>query len=163
MLDVRAIGKGFFDTAAVLAKLSEGERRVLSKYGAFVRIDARRSIRSRKKSAAPGQPPSSHEGSLKRLIFFAYDSVSRSVVIGPVPFKRGTVPSLLEYGGRVTRTLYELSGGRLVGPGSPLLKGNPGSRPTVTRSANYKGNPFMGPAAARVNGKLAPELATLLG
>ena len=88
----------FFDTAKVKKAVSSGTRKVLSKFGAFVRRTARSSIRSRKKSSAPGSPPSSHTGLLKRLIFFGYDPSRRSVVIGPAPL-RSTVeaPPLLEY------------------------------------------------------------------
>jgi hypothetical protein len=93
----------FFDTDAVMRAVKAAERKVLSKMGAFIRTRARSSIRKRKATSAPGQPPSSHEGSLKRLIFFAYDAQRNSVVIGPVQFKQGTAPKLLEFGGETTR------------------------------------------------------------
>lgn len=51
------------------------------------------------KHSAPGEPPRYIEGSLRRLIFFAYESDSRSVVIGPVGFSNSTAPRVLEYGG----------------------------------------------------------------
>jgi hypothetical protein len=95
--------KSFFDADAVKKKLDAGIRRVLSKAGAFVRTRARSSIRKRKKVSDPGQPPSSHEGSLKRLIFFAYDAGAQSVVTGPVRFGKGTAPQLLEFGGDALR------------------------------------------------------------
>lgn len=119
----------FFDAARVLAAVSRAERRVLSKFGAFVRTRARSSIRKRKASSPPGRPPSSHEGSLRRLLFFAYDSSSRSVVVGPVPFRRGEAPALLERGGPAVR------------------RGKP---------ARYRGNPFMAPAAEAERPRLAP-------
>ena len=93
----------FFDSAKVRAATSRAERRVLSRFGAFVRRSARSSIRKRKRSSAPGQPPSSHTGLLKRFIFFAYEPRSgRSVVIGPVRLnqKIGDAPAALEHGGR---------------------------------------------------------------
>lgn len=49
--------------------------------------------------SAPGEAPRYIEGSLKRLIFFAYESDRRGVVIGPVGFRSSGVPRLLEYGG----------------------------------------------------------------
>lgn len=95
----------FFDKPAVRSKVDAATRRVLSKFGAFVRRSARSSIRKRKKASQPGQPPSSHAGLLKRFIFFGYDPRQESVVIGPVQLtqgSRGEAPSLLEYGGMTT-------------------------------------------------------------
>lgn len=95
----------FFDRKAVIDKTDAATRRVLSKFGAFVRTGAKSSIRKRKKSSAPGSPPSSHTGLLKRLIFFGYDTEKRSVVIGPERLNghgQGEAPAILEYGGRTT-------------------------------------------------------------
>ncbi len=114
----------FFDSSAVTDALDAGTRKVLSKFGAYVRTRARTSIRTRKKSAAPGSPPSSHAGDLKRLILFAYDAVNKSLVVGPVPFRKGEAPSLLEHGGTTT------------------VKTKTGSK-----VKHYRGNPFMAPAA----------------
>lgn len=93
----------FFDTEKVRRMVDAGTRRALSKAGAFIRTRARSSIRRRKDVSRPGQPPSSHEGSLRKLLFFAYDARTKSVVVGPVPFKRGEAPALLERGGMATR------------------------------------------------------------
>lgn len=128
--DFAALRGAFFDSAGVLAAVSKARRKVLSKCGAFVRRRARSSIRKRKKSAPPGAPPSSHSGELKRLLFFAYDFATQSVVVGPVPFagsKAGgdrRAPELLERGGPVTRRTKS-------------------GAATVHR---YRGNPFMKPA-----------------
>jgi len=103
MIGVRAYKAAFFDSLAVLKRLDKGKKKCLSKMGAFVRQRARSSIRSRRAVSAPGSPPSSHEGSMRRLLFFAYDESTGSVVVGPVPFRRGTAPGLLEYGGTSTR------------------------------------------------------------
>jgi len=113
----------FFDTEAVKRQVDAITRRSLSRLGAFVRRRAQTSIRKRKGTAPPGQPPHSHEGSLRRLIFFAYEPAARSVVVGPVPFRKGEAPKLLEFGGEATRT----RGGR-------------------SRRVRYRGHPFMGPA-----------------
>lgn len=105
----------FFDRAAVINAVSKGRRRALSKVGAFVRRTARSLIRSRRRASNPGEPPSSHEGSLRRLLFFAYDQSADSVVIGPAlmngasrhVFTHGkTVPETLEFGGQVTAMEY---------------------------------------------------------
>lgn len=89
----------FFDSAKVERAVGRARRRALSKAGAFVRQSAKTSIRKRRGSAPPGKPPHSHEGSLRRLIFFGYDRSTDSVVVGPVPFRAGTAPRALEFGG----------------------------------------------------------------
>jgi len=96
-----ACKKVFFDRAAVTRRVDRATRRVLSRFGAYVRTAARSGIRSRKAVSEPGRPPSSHTGLLKRLIFFAYDPQRETVVIGPLPLNRkvGNVPEALEYGG----------------------------------------------------------------
>jgi len=129
-LNVKAL---FFESAAVLQKVDAATRKVLSKFGAFVRTTARHSIRKRRKVSYPGKPPSSHVGTLKRLIFFGYDLSARSVVIGPAPF-RSTVeaPPLLEYGGTASR--QDRKGRRVL--------------------ARYAARPFMGPAFAKEQSKL---------
>ena len=110
----------FFDSKKVTSRVDRATRRVLSRFGAFVRRTARQSIRKRKKSSAPGKPPSSHTGLLKRFIFFGYDPGQQSVVIGPERLSRGgEAPSLLEYGGRTT---------------------------VKDRPAHIRPRPFMGPA-----------------
>ncbi len=128
------IQKMFFDKQAVTRKVDKATRRVLSKFGAFVRRGARSSIRPRKRSSAPGQPPSSHTGLLKKFIFFGYEPQQRSVVIGPVRLSqngRGRAPSLLEYGG--TDTLRR--NGKRV-------------------RAHFRERPFMGPAFLKEQPKL---------
>ena len=123
----------FFDTAKVKKAVSRGTRKVLSKFGAFVRTAARHSIRKRKAVSEPGQPPSSHVGLLRKLILFGYDRTRRSVVIGPMPLHRGSdAPQLLEYGGRARRR----------------------DRRGRRRIARYRARPFMGPALAAERPKL---------
>jgi len=120
------ITKLFFDTKAVRGKVDAGTRRVLSKFGAFVRRTARSSIRKRKKPSSPGSPPSSHIGLLKKFIFFGYEPAKRSVAIGPVRLSqkgRGEAPHLLEYGGA---TKVERRG--------------------KSKRAKVRPRPFMGPA-----------------
>lgn len=103
----------FFDSKKVLKALDKAEKAVLSKFGAYIRTTARRSIRSRKKTASPGSPPSSHIGTLKRLIFFGYDTNTKSVVVGPQLFngKSGggskTVANVLEQGGTRNGVAYD--------------------------------------------------------
>jgi len=124
----------FFDTKAVRARTDRATRRVLSKFGAFVRRTARSSIRKRKRASQPGSPPSSHTGLLRRFIWFGYDPQKASVVIGPARLSRGgrgDAPALLEYGGRA---MLRRDGRRV--------------------RAKYDERPYMGPAFAKEQPKL---------
>ena len=123
----------FFDRKAVTSAVDRGTRRVLSKFGAYVRTTARHSIRKRKAVSEPGRPPSSHVGLLKKLLFFGYDAGRKSVVIGPTPLHgEAETPPLLEYGGKARRRGRK---GRMV-------------------MANYRARPFMGPAFEQEKPKL---------
>jgi hypothetical protein len=126
----------FFDRKKVISAVDRATRRVLSKFGAFVRTRARSSIRRRKGSAPPGQPPHSHTGLLRRLIFFAFEPVRKSVVIGPTlaSNKSGEAPRLLEHGGTTT-----------------LVRRRKRVR------INFRGRPYMGPAFEREKPQL-PKL-----
>ena len=124
----------FFDKKAVRSRVDVTTRRVLSRFGAYVRRTARSSIRRRKKVSPPGQPPSSHTGLIRRFIWFGYEPTSRSVVIGPVRLSqkgRGEAPELLEHGGATT-----------------LLRHGKRVR------AHFRGRPFMGPAFTKEQPKL---------
>ncbi len=122
----------FFDRKAVTSAVDRAERRVLSRFGAFVRRGARSSIRKRKRASEPGMPPSSHTGLLKRNIFFLYEPQQSGVVIGPTLLGKGTdAPRLLEHGGSATRRKRK-------------------RRVRVT----YQPRPFMGPAFEQEKPKL---------
>lgn len=130
----------FFDAPKVMRAVDAATRRVLSKFGAFVRTAARSSIRARKKSSAPGSPPSSHTGLLKRFIYFGYDASARSVVIGPALLRgkssEKALPAL-EYGGASTTTVRRR-----------------GKRMTV--ASKVQARPFMRPALKKEIPKLPP-------
>jgi hypothetical protein len=115
---------GFFDREKVKRSVDAGTRKVISKFGAFVRQRAKTSIRKRKGTSPPGAPPYSHVGLLRKFIFFAYDQSRQSVVIGPVLLREGSdAPRLLEQGGQAVRR---------------TKKG--------TRRLRYRPRPYMGPA-----------------
>ena len=117
------IKKMFFDRKAVTGAVDRATRRVLSRFGAFVRRGAKSSIRKRKRISAPGQPPSSHTGMLKRMIYFGYEPGRQSVVIGPqrVNQKAGTAPEALEYGGHVRMTWGRNKGKRVAVAARPFM------------------------------------------
>ena len=103
-----AVTKLFFDAPAVTNALDKAARKVLSRFGAYVRRTARTSIRKSKKISEPGKPPRSHTGLLRQFIFFAHDPETQGVVIGPerLNSKIGDVPEVLEYGGTTTIATY---------------------------------------------------------
>ena len=114
----------FFDHPRVTGAVDKATRKVLSKFGAFVRTRARSSIRKRNAVSAPGEPPSSHTGLLKNNILFLFSPESRSVVIGPILLnKRTDAPRILEHGDTVVRR-----------------------RRNRRVRMNYERRPFMGPA-----------------
>lgn len=121
----------FFDRQKVIDAMDAASKIALSKAGAFIRTTAQRSMPKRKKSAAPGKPPSSHQGNLRKLIYFSYDPRSKSVVVGPTKFNDGTVPHLMEFGGTAKVT----------------HKGK-------SQTAKYQPHPFMGPALTKEQANL---------
>ena len=95
------VKSAFFDRAAVQAAMDVATLKTLSRFGAFVRRRAQTSMRRTGAVSQPGSPPSSHAGQLRDLLYFAWDGSSRSVVIGPTPFKDVVAPKLLEEGGTI--------------------------------------------------------------
>ena len=102
----------FFDRAGVINKVDVATRKVLSRFGAFVRTTAKHSIRKKKGPSAPGTPPNSHVGLLRKFIFFSYEPTAKNVVIGPTLLSRkksgsNTIPEVLEYGGNGERMMWD--------------------------------------------------------
>lgn len=95
----------------VQRRVRSARERALMLGGGWIRTDAMRSIRTRKTPSAPGNPPHSQTGLLKRGIRFALDERAGTVVVGPMAFNRvsfdpagrrlprGSVPNILEFGG----------------------------------------------------------------
>ena len=133
----------FFDRPAVKSYLDRRSRHVLQRYGAFVRMTARRSMRERKGPSLAGQPPHAHKQSSFSLrdskrggIVYGFDPMRASTVVGPLAVAKArgtaagqTVPEVLEYGGVVRRPDAEL--------------------------AHYPPRPFMRPAHAKALDKQA--------
>ncbi len=162
----------FFDRPAVQRMMSDRTRETLSHFGALTMRIARNSIRSRDAISSPGQPPSSHVGAENRRIrkryqsqglpppkmhrgikeiYYSFDPLTRSVVIGPIRFNSSelaktsrrvgqnvTTLELLEYGGTAYRQVVPMELG-----GETFWVHSPGA--PVTR-CTYRPRPFMGPA-----------------
>jgi hypothetical protein len=119
----------FFDRQKVQNAVSRRERKVLSRFGAYVRQEARSRIRRRKRVSKPDEGPTNQTGLLKQNIFFVYDPHRRSVVIGPTLLN---APATLEHGGVVVRKTRKGRSKRVV----------------------YAPRPYMGPAFQKENPKL---------
>jgi len=124
-----AAGKIVMEASKVVRAADRATYGVLKKFGAFVRRTARQSIRKRKKVSAPGKPPTSRTGLLKKTIIFNADPDRRNVIIGPMKLNRRSedAPFALEHGGMAT-----------------IVRGSP-TRPRRERKY-IKARPFMGPA-----------------
>lgn len=89
---------GFFDRGAIITAMSVAERKAMMRTGGYLRKVARNSMRKKKGPAKPGEPPHVHVGHIKNLLFFAYDTQTGSLVVGPVGFNGSPVPNILEFG-----------------------------------------------------------------
>ena len=145
----------FFDKARVIRAVDKARRAVLSRAGAFIRQRAKTSMRKRKGASAPGEPPHAHVGTMRRFMFFGYDPGADTVVVGPartnqVFFNRdrrpvkGTVPSVLEYGGQIT-VLEVFKYGRWQRADLRSRRRLAGL-PTRYRKVTIKPRPYMRPA-----------------
>ena len=115
----------FFDSPQVIKAVDDATYRSLLRFGQYVRKVARHSVKRRKGPSRPGRPPHTHTGAIK-IIFYGFDPVRRSVVVGPARLRSKdkygpvTVPELMEYG--------------------ETVRGDDG------RMHRYEARPFMGPA-----------------
>lgn len=172
MLGIHATTKAFFTAEKVMRAVDRATRQSLSRFGAFVRSDARHSIRKRKKASAPGQPPTSRTGLLKRHIYFAYDATKKSVVIGAARLNGvagEAAPRVLEHGGtvgvkrrfgsRVVRRLGQTGEIRVGGPpGRSTKNGITYARlntPAQVRRANQINRHAYGPEGGQTILRLA--------
>ena len=164
MITMKAITS--FNGAKVQRAVDRARRQSLSRGGAIIRQTAKHSIRKRKAVSAPGSPPSSHEGTLRRLMRFGYDRSAGSVVVGPMATNqvffdrqrqpvRGTVPSVLEYGGQIT-ILEIFKFGRWQRADLRSRRRLAGLK-TRYRRARIRPRPFIVPALRKEQSKL-PKL-----
>jgi hypothetical protein len=100
--EVDTFKSGFFDRGAVLAAVGAAATTGMKRTGGYIRAVARNSMKkaAARVSSAPGTPPNVHIGTLKNLLFFAFDLQTNSLVVGPVGFKGSDTPRTLETGGR---------------------------------------------------------------
>lgn len=100
-----ALAKLSFEKAKLQKRIDRAKIKVLKRQGGYVRTVERRSIRRTSKRTTvspPGDPPRSHDPHARyKLIRFAYDSKTDSVVVGHVKLGRSRVPEVHEKGLRV--------------------------------------------------------------
>lgn len=99
----------FFDRPAVINAVDRKKIKPLEQAGKAVMGKSRGLMRTSKKSAKPGRPPRKHVGLMGKFLFYVYDPITGTVVIGPAkirtPNETSTnVPELMEFGGTVTKT-----------------------------------------------------------
>lgn len=107
MISVATKTNGFFDSAAVIARLSPAKLQFYKRSGALTwkiarnSIRVRRSKRRRRGDAAGriGQPPVSRTGFFKKSFLFAYDSGVDGAIVGPSGGKSDPSPAAFEFGG----------------------------------------------------------------
>ena len=146
----------FFDRKMVEKRVKDADRRNLSRAGAFIRRDARGSMKKapklrknkkgkfvlRKRKA--GTPPNYITRLLKDHLFFIYDPRKNSVIVGPARINTPkqndfgkSVPALLEVGG-----VY----------GVDRFDKKTGTVRLVKRNMNK--HPYMGPAYEKNESKI---------
>jgi phage gpG-like protein len=91
-----------FDARKIQLKVAAASFRSLGHAGGAIRLTARRSIRRRKTTSQPGNPPHTQTGRLKRSI--RYEVIDGdTVVVGPVNELAGKIWNLHEFGGKTQR------------------------------------------------------------
>jgi hypothetical protein len=142
-----SLKKAFFDRGKVSRFLDAKTKRVLSKFGSFVRRRAQTSMRPDPKADKGGKPTYSPAGQpprargrklLRKMLFFAYEQAAKTVYVGPLRLAATAqqhVPKTHEEGGVIVR--------RTRGGGQ--------------KHHRYKKRPFMKPAFDREIGWVAAE------
>ncbi len=94
------------DTHKVKRAVDRSTFRNLGHAGAAVRMTARWSIRRSQRPAAPGSPPRTRRGQLKKAIVYAVEKTRQRVVVGPTHNIVGPSAMAHEFGGRFRGQRY---------------------------------------------------------
>lgn len=94
------------DSKLIEEKIAKAEIRGLKRVGFLTRQSAQASIKDGAGSSAPGSPPNSHIGTLRRFILYSLTDTKKSVVIGPKFLKKKSrdAAKATEYGGRAVNS-----------------------------------------------------------
>lgn len=163
-LTIRKVKEWFFDRKAVVDRIEKKTRKYLALVGYKIRREARKSMRKVRpggRPSPPGKPPRSRVGYLRDFLYFSYDPTRKTVVVGPALLPGGeknpTIPELHEFGGAVTRVVYEEAGWRTVG-GRPQKKFQ-----QVRRRLRYPARPYMQPAFKKIQPDMPRLWKEILG
>jgi hypothetical protein len=104
-LDFKTVQKNFFKSPHVVHALDSVQYHYLRFQGMNIRKTARKNV-MQGRGTAPKPKKATKRGSGLAVIYYSFEKVRRSVIIGPIgflgqPWKEKTVPELLEYGGTV--------------------------------------------------------------
>ncbi len=91
----------------VLRQLRRVNIESLGHAGGAIRLAARRSIHKGPKPSAPGTPPHTRRGQLRRAILYAVEKREQRVVIGPAYEIVGPSAMAHEFGGRFRHERYD--------------------------------------------------------
>lgn len=164
MIAVKMSFRAFMDARRMMALVDKAKRRKMFQAAGYVRTTAMRMIRQRKSISRPGQPPHSHEGTLRRRMAFEVFPGADGAIVGPLKTNQvffgkdrqpvsGTIPQILEDGGAITLLEVQRSNGTWRRADLRSRRRMAG-RPTRYRTANIKARPYMKPALAKaVDGK----------
>ena len=95
-----------FDDDAVKSAVQKCGVKALRSAGAYTRKAARNAVAKSKHSSAPGTPPNTRRGLLKRSILFGVEKHRMAVVIGPAESLIGITMTAHEFGGMYRRRKY---------------------------------------------------------
>jgi len=154
--------RSFFHRALIIDPVERAKHQYLSKAGAFIRRDAKGLIRRAKKPSRPGNPPHDHTGLLRERIFFAEDTTTGHMLVGPEKTNQvffagdgqpvtGTVPEILEQpeGGDIqVLEVYSDHFKKWV-RADLRSKRKLAGRKTRLRRVHIESRPFMAPALAK--------------
>ena len=102
------------DVPKVLRKVRRANITNLGHAGGTIRKVAQHSIKKSPSASAPGTPPHTRRGQLRRSVLYAVEKGKQSVVIGPDVRLVGTSATAHEFGGRYRREQYPKR--RFMGP-----------------------------------------------
>jgi len=91
--------KASFRREYLRRRAREGSIRSLGHAAAAIRLTARRSIRQSLRAAAPGRPPHTRRGLLRRAVLYFVETAQERALIGPAHSFVGTSASAHEFGG----------------------------------------------------------------
>lgn len=133
------VRQDFAETRRVLERFDAQARKALYLQAGYIRAAARNSMRPGKpgRPSAPGRPPHAITRLLKDFLFFSWDPMQKSMVVGPAGFRSSNTPRVLEEGGTSDPTYFRR--------GKQLVKG----------TVQIKARPYMAPALQRSQEKLS--------